>query len=60
MTELLVGTKKGLFVLRGERGRAVRDRDARVPRRRGGVRDPRSAHRAVLRVGDVGVLRAAA
>ena len=43
MTELLVGTKKGLFVLRGRRrrGEAVRGGRARLPRQRRGVRDPR-------------------
>ena len=49
MTELLVGTKKGLFVLRGQRGRAVRGGGPGVPRRRGGVRDARPAHRPLLR-----------
>ena len=40
--------------------RAVRDRDPGVPRRRGGVRDARPAHRPVLREPHVGLLRAAA
>ena len=46
MTELLVGTKKGLFVLEGEPGGAVRGDRARVRRRAGRVRDARPAHRA--------------
>ena len=46
MTELLVGTKKGLFVLEGEPGARVRGDRARVRRRAGRVRDARPAHRA--------------
>ena len=46
MTELLVGTKKGLFVLEGEPGGGVRGDGARVRRRAGRVRDARPAHAA--------------
>ena len=43
MTELLVGTKKGLFVLRATPARrSVRRRGSRVPRNVVSVRDPRS------------------
>ena len=58
MTELLVGTKKGLFVLEGDAGRAVRGHVARIRRRAGRVRDARRAHRPVLRLRDLRVLRA--
>ena len=44
MTELLVGTKKGLFVLEGEPGDDVRDQD---PRLRGRTRRVRAARAAV-------------
>ena len=46
MTELLVGTKKGLFVLEGEPGEPFEVTRARVRRRAGRVRDARPAHRA--------------
>ena len=49
MTELLVGTKKGLFVLEGEPGGGVRGHGARVRRRAGRVRDARSAQRPAAR-----------
>ncbi len=48
MTELLVGTKKGLFVLEGEPGVGVRGHGARVRRRAGRVRDARPAHGRIL------------
>ena len=48
MTELLVGTKKGLFVLEGEPGGAVRGHGARVRRRAGRVRAARPALAAAL------------
>ena len=43
MTELLVGTKKGLFVLEGEPGGAFAVAGPRVRGRAGGVRDARPA-----------------
>ena len=58
MTELLVGTKKGLFVLEGEPGDAVRGHRARVRRRAGRVRDARPAHEPHPRGRDQPVLRA--
>ena len=58
MTELLAGTKKGLFVLRGRAGRAVRGDRPRVRRRARRVRAARPALRPRPRVGHVAVLRA--
>ena len=60
MTELLVGTKKGLFALRGRAGLAVRGGRAGVRRRAGRVRDARPAHGRGDRVGHLAVLRAEA
>ena len=57
MTELLVGTKKGLFVLEGEPGDAFEVNDARVRRRAGRVRDARPAHGPHPGHDDVPVLR---
>ena len=57
MTELLVGTKKGLFVLEGDAGRGVRGDRARVRRRAGRVRDARPAQRPHPRRGHLAVLR---
>ena len=58
MTELLVGTKKGLFALEGDAGRGVRGDRAGVRGRAGRVRDARPAHRPRHRVRDLAVLRA--
>ncbi len=60
MTQLLVGTKKGLFVLEGAAGWAVRGDVARVRGRAGRVRDARLANRPLLRGRHVRVLRAQA
>ena len=49
MTELLVGTKKGLVVLRGGAGRSARDGRPRLPGRGGGVRHARPQERALFR-----------
>ena len=57
MTELLVGTKKGLFVLEGEPGARVRRDRASVRRRAGRVRASRPALRTDARVRHLAVLR---
>ena len=57
MTELMVGTKKGLFALEGEPGGAVRGHGTRVRGRAGRERDARLAHRPRHRLGDLAVLR---
>ena len=46
MTELLVSTKKGLYVIEGEPGGDYEITDPRVRRRAGRIRAARSAHRA--------------
>ena len=57
MTELLVGTKKGLFVLDGDAGTRVRGDGARVRRAVGRVRDARPSLGPVSGVGHLLVLR---
>ena len=58
LTELVVGTKKGLFLLEGEPGSGLRDQGARVCGAAGRLRDPRSPQRAAVRDRDLAVLRA--
>ena len=57
MRELLVGTKKGLFVLRGEQPDALASRGAGVRGRRRRVRDARPSNRSLLRERDERLLR---
>ena len=58
MTELLVGTKKGLFVLEGEPGSPFEVTAPGVRGRAGRVRAARPALRPRARLGDLAVLRA--
>lgn len=59
LAEVLVGTKKGLFVLRGERGGPMEIAARAFPGAIGGVRDPRSSERPLSRFGDPRAVRAA-
>ena len=59
MRELLVGTKKGLIVLRRGRRQGLRDRGPRVPGRGRGVRHARSPHRPLPRGRDARPVRPA-
>ena len=49
MTELLMGTRKGLVVLRGDTRRRLRDGRPGLPGRGGGVRHARPSDRALFR-----------